>query len=93
MDRKIAYLAGFVLCNFVLGVFLAILALTVCAASLWYVDLVIDTQLAHESRSRLEFATRIWSPKISCGGQCSLYSAQEQLDAEASVPDHTFEVS
>ena len=42
MNGNIAYLASFILCDLVLGVFLAVLALAVCAASLWYVDLVID---------------------------------------------------
>lgn len=34
------HLAGFVLCDFVLGVLLAGLAFAICAARLWYVDLV-----------------------------------------------------
>ena len=35
-----AYLASLVLCHFVVGVFLAVSAFAVCAASLWYVHLL-----------------------------------------------------
>ena len=39
-SSNMTHLAGFVLRDFVLGVLLAILALAVGAASLWYVDLL-----------------------------------------------------
>jgi len=55
-----AYLAGFVLCDFMLGVLLALFALAVGAAGLWDVDLIRRIAISRDDNqcyNRLEVCT------------------------------------
>lgn len=60
MEDGMAHFAGFVLCDFVLGVLLAVPALAVGAASLWYVHLLYesDQQLVYGYPSLMMVGTK-----------------------------------